>query len=359
MSVDDATNTMWDQFCDQLREAGRVLLSEHAPQDAFNQAEGVRYLSRLLRYATLNSVENSDPRFPQFSNALDPNLKCKIGADNPDNIYMRANVSGRYRYRVSGSRGTVPLLTFGSKANRYHVDGTMASTGELGNDDIPVDADGRFSFIASKEKPAEGAWLPLADDTTNITGRQSFQDRANEIPADVHIELLDDVPEATPLDPEQLAKQLELATSFVRGTAGTFANWTRMFMERPNELPDWGQDFFQAAGGDPTIFYIHGYWNLAPDEAWVIESEVPDCEYWNFVLQNWWMESLDHDRINTYVNNHSAKLNDDGTVTIVVSAKDPGFGNWLSTGHHEQGTALMRWVKSDRFPLPTCKVVKI
>jgi hypothetical protein len=353
------TSKTWDEFCDQLREAGRALVGEQAPQDDVSQAEGMRYLIRLLRYATINAIENSDPAHPAITNALDPNLKCKIGADNPDNIYMRMNVSGKHRYRISGTRGTVPLLTFGSKANRYHVDGTMASTGELHGDDIPVDENGRFSFVASKDRPAEGAWLPLADDTTNIVGRQSFQDRANEVPADVHIELLDEPPAPTPLDPEQFAEQVRLATSFVKGTSETFSTWTRMFMQRPNELPDWGQDLFQGAGGDPTIFYLHSYWRLAPDEAWVIETEVPDCEYWNFVLQNWWMESLDHDRTNTYVNNHTAELNDDGTLTIVVAAEDPGFGNWLTTDFHEQGTALLRWVKADRHPIPRCKVVKL
>ncbi|NKY51319.1 DUF1214 domain-containing protein [Nocardia vermiculata] len=352
-------NKAWNDFCDELRDAGQALIDEAAPQDPLNQAEGIRYLIRLLRCASLNSIENSDPLYPAITNALDPHLKCKIGADNPDNIYMGARISPKYRYRISGKRGTVPLLTFGSKASRYHIDGTMASTGEISTDEIPVDDEGRFSIIASVDKPAEGAWLPLGPDTTNLVGRQSFQDRSTETAAEVGIELIDEIPAPKPLDPEVFARQLKNTTAFVKGTAATFQRWTKMFMEKPNQLPDWGQEFFQNAGGDPTIFYIHGYWKLAPDEAWVINTEVPDCEYWNFVLQNWWMESLDHDRMNTYINNHTGKLNDDGTLTIVVSATDPGYGNWISTGFHNEGTALMRWVAADHHPLPTCKVVKI
>ncbi|GAA4503940.1 hypothetical protein GCM10023191_057350 [Actinoallomurus oryzae] len=352
-------NRVWDEFCDDLREAGHALMAESAPRTPLDQAEGVRYLIRLLRYASINAIEYADPRWPQFTNALDPHLKCKIGADNPDNIYMRANISGRYRYRISGTRGTVPLLTFGSKANRYHVDGTMVSTGELHGDDLTVDADGRFSFIASVDRPESGDWLPLTEETTNITGRQSFQDRASEIPAEVGIELIGPVPEPEPLDPDRFRDQLRTTTRFVRGTATTFAGWTRRFMSRPNELPDWGQEGFQAAGGDPAIFYLHGYWRLAEDEAWVIETEVPDCEYWNFVLQNRWMESLDHDRMNTYVNNHTGRLNDDGTLTIVVSATDPGYGNWISTGFHSEGTALLRWVGAKSHPLPATRVVRL
>ncbi|QIX26508.1 DUF1214 domain-containing protein [Nocardioides sp. JQ2195] len=353
------TSKAWHDFCDQLRDAGASLVAEGAPQDDFSQAEGMRSLIRMLRYATINSIENSDPMYPSISECLDPNMKCKIGGDNPDNIYMRMNVSGKYRYRVSGTRGTVPLMTFGSKVHKFDSDGTLASTGELHSDDIPVDENGHFSFIVSKEKPAEGAWLPMEDDTTNIVGRQSFQDRANEVRADVKIELLDQQPTPAPLDPAVFIEQLRTATATVKGISSLFSGWARRFSERPNEMPDWGQDYFQTTGGDPTIFYGQAYWRLAPDEAWVLETEVPDCEYWNFVLQNYWMESLDHDRMNTYINNHTAKLNDDGTLTIVVAAEDPGFGNWLTTASHEEGTAMLRWVKADHHPLPKCKVVKL
>ena len=48
MTVPDAQQqvidgSVWDEFCDALKAAGRILKSERAPQDAFNQAEGYRY----------------------------------------------------------------------------------------------------------------------------------------------------------------------------------------------------------------------------------------------------------------------------------------------------------------------------
>ena len=353
------SNQLWDDFCDELREAGRVLQSESAPTTPLDQAEGVRYLVRLLRNATLTSIEHDDPRHPVFTNILDPNLRCKIGADNPDNIYMRARVSSECRYRVSGTRGNSTVFTFGSKTKRDWSDERQVSNGELDVNELPYDDAGRFTFIASKERPTSGAWLPLPDGSHQITGRQSFVDHPNNIAAEVTIELLDEAVPYESLDVEAFSRQLRAATRQVAGISGVFAEWTRLFMARPHELPDWGQDRFRNAGGDPGIHYLHGYWNLADDEAWVIETEVPDCEYWNFVLQNWWMESLDYDRTNTHLNSHTAKPNDDGTVTIVVAATDPGYGNWLSTAGHREGTALLRWVKADRHPIPTCRVVKI
>lgn len=352
-------NKIWEEFSSNISKMGELLEAESVPQDSLTQAEGMRYLVRLLRYASINCIEYTDPRWPQFTSAPNPNMMTKIGADNPDNVYLRANISGKYSYRITGTRGTVPLLTFGSRINRYHQDGTMLQTGDLHSDDLVCDPDGRFTFIASVDKPESGNWLPLSPESNLISVRQTHQDRRNETPATLTIECLDTglVPE--PVSEDELAERLERTTALVTGTAETFSRWTRMFMTRPNELPDWGQDYFQKAGGDPTIFYLQGYWTLGEDEALVVESEVPDCEYWNFVLQNWWMESLDYNSANIYVNNHTAKLNDDGTVTIVIAHRDPGYGNWLSTTGHSEGTIMMRWVKAESHPLPRVRVVKI
>lgn len=352
-------NAVWEKFCAELLDVGTILEDDIVPQDPLTQAEGVRYLSRLLRYGTINCVEYTDPRWPRFTSAPNPNMWTKIGADNPDNVYMRANISGRYTYRVTGTRGTVPLITFGSRINRYHVDGTMLQTGDLHIHDVEVDANGRFEFIASVDKPASGAWLPLAPESNLISVRQTHRDRRTEVVGELTIECLDPDGEFEPLQPEELGKRLTKAVEVVRGTSSTFLEWSRSFMPRANEIVDWGQDLFQDAGGDPTIFYLLGYWKLAENEAWVIETEVPNCEYFNFVLQNFWFESLDYDRTNIYINNYTAKLNDDGTLTIVVSAKDPGYGNWIDTDSHREGTFAMRWIKADAHPIPTSRVVKL
>ena len=51
----------WDEFCDQLKLAGTVLKYSGTPQDAFDQAEGLRYLTRLTRAGLEAFVEYVDP----------------------------------------------------------------------------------------------------------------------------------------------------------------------------------------------------------------------------------------------------------------------------------------------------------
>ncbi len=356
-STDEAivTGQAWGDFCRALEAAGQVVLTQTSPSTPLDRAEGFRYLSRLLRNALYSTLENSDPDRPRWQ-GLD---LVKIGADNPDNIYHSAPVKGTNSYRITGTRGSIAVTTFGSKANRYAKDGTMASTGELRNDDLIVNEDGTVDILVSADKgDAEANWLPLAEDSTMIVLRESYLDRSTEVPGSWSIERLGETPPRSPLTTTHVVRSLQRAALGVHGTAATFAAWTELFMTRPNELPDWGQEMFQRAGGDPEIFYLHGYWTLEPGQAWVITTDVPQAPYWNFQLSNWWMESLDWER-RISVNKHTAQLDDDGRLTLVVSAEDPGWGNWLDPSGHSSGTAVLRWVGADHHPLPTCRVVEL
>src|SRR5271170_531148 len=129
----------WEDFCDRLKAAGQVILRPETPVTEIDRAEGWRYLSRLTRVALEMMLEHADPDFPVFYSAS--HATAKIGADNPDNLYFNATIRGDREYRLRGFRGTVPYLSFGTKANRYATEGTMASTGELDGKDLVVSCD--------------------------------------------------------------------------------------------------------------------------------------------------------------------------------------------------------------------------
>lgn len=357
--IEHANGQLWLRYCERLSQAVATLQRPSAPASAFDQAEGSRYLSRLIRLGLEIYLESGDPEFPVFYRPS--HETAKMGGDNPDNLYMSATISGDHCYRLTGNVGTVAYLSIGSKANRYAVDGTMPSTGELTREECRPDHEGNFTIIASVVRPeGDVAWLPLAEDSSMLHLRQTFLDRRSEVAATIDIERISPGPLVpAPLNPDQLEKRLMGAADFVVGTSALFADWADKFVTRPNQLCDWGQDMFIKAGGDPQIFYVHGYWALKPDEALVIDTKEPACEHWNIQINNWWMESLDYRYHDVCINKHNACRNSDGTVTVVIAHKNPGFGNWLPTVGHDQGFALLRWVKADSHPVPSCRVIEL
>ena len=350
--------TAWDEFCDALKDAGKIIRSEKAPKDAFNQAEGYRYLARLLRGGLESFLEFRDPMFPQLRCGAHETIK--LGADNPDNRYESAPINPKYDYRITGTRGTVDYLGISSIINRYAIDGTMEVTGHIDHRQMDIGPNGEIEIILSREEKP-GNWLPLGESTNSITVRQTFQDRVNEKRAEITIERIgakEERPE--PLTADKLVRGLQGAVMFVHGSAAMFENWAESFLPTLNDLPPADQDYCQSIGGDANIFYFHSAWELADDEVFIIEApDIPECQTWNFQLDNWWMESLDYRHHTIHVNKHTAHYEDDGSVRVVVSHTDPGVPNWIETAGHNMGTMCWRWIGADRHPTLNARVAKL
>lgn len=348
----------WNLFCEQLRRSGEQILRAEAPADAQTRAEGFRYLTRLLRIALEMHLEFADPDFPGF---ITPSHEtAKIGADNPDNLYRYARLNGEHQYRISGSRGSVFYLSFGTQKGGYETDGKMIQTGFIDANQLQLDADGNFEIILSQHRPERGNWLPMEAASNALVVRQTFLDRAAEQPAQLRIERLDGGQAPEPLTPQRLQQGLTRAASFVEGTARLFADWAQGYQAHANQLPLADQALCQSVGGDPNIIYYHSYWALAEDEALVIEVDrVPACDFWNLQINNYWMESLDYRYHRICLNKHSAQLDGEGGVRIVLSARDPGLPNWLETAGHPHGTLCLRWVGAKQPVHPTTRVLKL
>ena len=347
----------WEDFCDTLKAAGASLSFPGAPRDAFNQAEGYRYLSRLARAGLMAFVEHADPNAPVLHRVAHETVK--LGADNPDNHYLTAAVSGLCEYRIRGRRNTVTYLGFGTHAGHYGEGGGMPPTGHLEASALEIDADGLFEITVSKDAQP-GNWLPMSPETGTLIVRQTFLDRDAEQAADLVIERIG--PRAgsaapDPLTAAQVDGGLRSAATLVAGASFLFAKWARDFQKHSNALPRFDHDVSNAAGGDPNIAYYHSHWALAEDEALVVEATPPDCEYWNFQLNNYWMESLDYRYHRIHTNKALAHYEDDGSVRLIVAHRDPELPNWIETAGHHCGTMCFRWVKATTQPTPSTRVV--
>lgn len=347
--------TAWRDFCRALEDAGQVILREGTPGDAFTRAEGLRYLTRLLRAGLESHVESSDVRYPRFFQLS--NETIKIGNDNPDNVYHNANVSGAYEYRITGTRGGVPYLSFGTKAGGYEKDASLRPTGQLDLAQIECAPDGSFEIRVSCEKQPRN-WLPMQPDTRSLVVRQTFARREQEEPARYRIECLN--PDASDtLRVEEIEPALQRAAAFVKGTAGLFADWMQAFQAHSNQLPPNDQQMCQRAGGDANITYHNSHWQLGPDEALLIELTPPECAAWNLQIGNYWMESLDYRHHRIHLNKSTAVAEPDGSVRIVLAHRNPGpaWPNWLETCDHAQGAMLLRYIGAREQPPVATRVV--
>ena len=109
-------------------------------------------------------------------------------------------------------------------------------------------------------------------------------------------------------------------------------------------------------GGATDNVTVWGSWDLADDEALIIEVTPPPALYWSLSIGNQWWETIDYARHQSSLNGHQAVL-DDGVFRAVVAHRDPGVANWLDTAGKRRGPGMVRWVRADAAPVPTTRVV--
>lgn len=220
------------------------------------------------------------------------------------------------------------------------------------------DANDRIAIHVSRERPREGLWLPMREDTRLLIIRQFRMDWEKDEVAKLEIRCVNAPGRALPanvpdlLSAERIAQGLEDAAKFVYATAKIFVGWCDDFERNPNDV----QQKFTGLG-DPNNQFWHGDWTLRRDEALVVEAMPPVCDAWNFQLNNDWEESLDYRYFPCHVNKHTARYERDGSVLIVVSPRDPGIGNWMNTVGLRHGTLGLRWTRAIDPPKPKLRVV--
>jgi len=350
--------TAWREFCDLLADAGEVVLAGTNPDDPMDRAEGYRMLTRLLRGALENKLEHGRPEHPELICTCHETIK--IVGENPDNHYLGSSLDGKYDYRIWGTRGEAKWISFNLFSGAGFGGGGPGTGATMHEEQMHIEPDGSFEIIISpREHP--GNWLRSEPDTRSIAIRQTFLDKRHQQHAEMHIERIDDdgAPPA-PLTAEELYLSLLYAGFYVKGVASIGTQWATRQAQWPNvftdeaELPE--TDKFK----DPQIKWHQGYFDLADDEALIVEVTPPACEYWMIALHNHWMETLDYVHHQSTLNCHSTQLEPDGSVRWVIAHHDPGVPNWLDTAGHRRGTVGVRWVGPNVIDvLPSTRVVAL
>jgi hypothetical protein len=345
----------WAEFCDALKDVGALVHDARAPDDPLDRAEGYRFLMRLVRYGFESFLEYSDPLHPQLHRGSHETIK--IIHENPDNLYLGARVDGRYTYRVFGTLGTARWMSFNIHAGAFGAGG-RGTADALDARNLTLGADRSFElFLGGPQRGPN--WLPLPRDAGSLIVRQTFADRASERASELAIERLDPEEESAPLSPEQVGRALAATPAMMRALVGMALSWSGDLAPAKNRFAE-VMPGAAAIFRDPDIQFHVAYFELAPDEALVVEARPPRCDYWMFVLSNHWLETLDYTRHRITLNHHSAVLEPDGRVVVYVAARDPSHPNWLATAGHARGTIGVRWVgKGVAEVIPSARVVRL
>ncbi|MGD8606098.1 MAG: hypothetical protein PVH21_02315 [Myxococcales bacterium] len=322
-------------FLDAL-QASREVVLRRTPEDGTDRAEGLRHIVRLIEMQNAPATDDHDPAHPHVSRC--PSVVCKLGFDNPDFSYINvAPISPEYTYRIYGKRGTVPYISM------QIFDNPLGGEVFMTSEDLIVQPDGSYEIILSAT-PHEGNWMELKPGAQRFILRNGFYDWNEEIEASVQVEVLEGpmsgpVPTLTPAELVSDLGALSLRLSTIVATIQNARDGWPL-----NDLNDPDPDAFGIPGaGVPTAYSSAGRYEIAPDEALIIETPVPNVIHGGIQLGNVWVESLDYQTRQTSLNWFQSVADSDGVFRYVLSHQDPGVPNWLDISGHPRGGIFMRW----------------
>jgi hypothetical protein len=339
----------WRLLLSALAEAGEFLHSERMPPGGESDAAGYRHLMVLLALGIDEALRSSDPYEPVIRPGNVDNV-LKWGMDCPDALYSGASLRPDATYRVWGDRGSARFLAFQVMAG-------IGNVGDVVADDLFMADDGTFELFLSAERRGEN-WLPLAEGASSLVIRQFFYDWATEQPASLQIECLSRPTSPVGTQPsaeERTARQLDALGRFVRDSVRFW--WDIEEMGRQQGINAFRPPVVRSdIGGATDNVTVWGSWELADDEALIVEVTPPSALYWSLSIGNQWWETIDYAGHQSSLNGHQAVL-DDGVFRAVVAHHDPGVANWLDTAGHRRGPGMVRWVRAEQAPVPTTRVV--
>jgi len=353
----------WDKFTDELRQQGMRMMAklpERLRNDPQVQQEAGRLLLEALAARTLDAI-SADGDHPVFLPWI--NVTLNVFQPNADTVYRKAILTPGGKYRIRGERGSLRIFKLGQFDRLTEETGTNPG-GALAYDDfnqLHVDKNGRFDVLLSPARPEgyAGDWWRLDPKTNAVWIRQVAYDWAKERDPRISIERLD-IPVARP---RPSAGNLEQRLNHLAATVG---NTAAFFVDHVETLRRDGYinrlkvfDLSQLAGLVGQ-FYYEGAYEIAPSEALIVEAKVPQkCTYWSIILTDDIYETTDWYNNQTGLNGAQARIDRDGIVRFVVSAKDPEVPNWLDPAGYQSGAIQGRWTECSETPIPTVRKVAL
>lgn len=338
-----ATSGVFHELIDELRALeDKLFEGPNVPLDDQGVLEGYKWIFSILQVG-LDAYVWADPAKPRFVDIVGPYKKW--GGDNADAWYQYAPIDPTRRYKVSGRRGDSVYLsvTVYGGPNDGHYSERIVST--VNDRMLTFDDESRFEFT-----------LETAPDAVCAITRDYVVDPTRDRRTEFTIECLDPAPTYREDDAE-LARRFRAALTWLRDQA----NIAPIGLGDPNSVDEpypVPTATFGWAAGDAA--YAMGSFDLADNEALIIEGRSPECAFWNLCLWNQFLHTYNYDYERVTINGGQVQYEADGSWRIVVAHRDPQMPNWLSTMGHPRGRLWFRWFYPSATPeRPITKVVKL
>jgi hypothetical protein len=305
-----------------------------------------------------------------YANATQPvfmplwNYAFNQGGPDPDYVYSTVEVDPAGVYRISGFRGTsrfveITQQTFDIlRPANMSTGNSVPGTHDL--DDLSLGDDGYFSVMLSEVRPDghRGDWWELGSETKRLMMRKCSCDWRNEQDARVAIERVD--VSGRDLLPEEIARRFSDLAAWIEGMIEFDMELVRWYREHHGVNTFLRSSKVDSMGGLPSQVYYDGIYEIADDEALIIETELPEtCRYWQALVADDRFCTVDWVNRQSSLNDFQARIDTDGRFRAVISKQDPGVPNWLDKADHPWGVIQMRLNQANSYPDPTIMLVKV
>ncbi len=343
----------WEALAASLDTAVEHLHSDKLPEELRGDGTGYRHVLMLMALGIDEALRSSDPYDPSITPG-NVDAVMRWGMDCPDAAYSGATIRGDATYVVRGTRGSARYVGL-------QVMSGIEATANAVVDELEVAADGSFEIVLSADEHA-GNWMPLHEATSALVVRQFFYDWENEEPARLSISCTSSPPRDDTSPSSRAGADAQVGAQLV--ALGEFVEESLRFWWDIEEAGrSQGLNVFRPPqartemGGAAENVTVWGSWELADDEAMIIEVTPPEAMYWSISFGDHWWKTIDYAEHQSSLNGFQASLDDDGVMRAVVAHRDPGVANWLDTAGHRRGPAIVRYVRAADAPVPRTEIV--
>ncbi|MEE8165622.1 MAG: hypothetical protein V3T64_08635 [Myxococcota bacterium] len=222
----------------------------------------------------------------------------------------------------------------------------MGTVDVLNGKDLVLESDGCFEISVDSE-PANGRpnHVQSSPEAHEFFIRDVLMDWKSEMINSFGVERLGDRPTRPP---RSLDEELELATEYMWKWAKETDRWNAQSKGTPDNQLDFTIDH-ASDGALKNQIYILGSFRLASDdEALVVTVELGGAEYFIAPITNAWGTTNGIQDRTGSLNRAQSIANEDGTLTYVLSVKDPGVHNWLDPSDMHEGFLTLRWAEFEK-----------